>query len=200
MVGGIALSNPLVAIGSIPPLGFQLKKLQKVSQIVLNMERILAEFEKDDVIATPQIDVPDNGTLDLFIKFPNPPKKAVFTIGFRSNGDSTVFFSEEKEALCVRRKRGGFKRWNVNLFQRFALQEYWLRKNRVNLFGTSSRDKNRSAIKVLVLTGNTKIGKHSDHLYTEVGSLRVLTVKSRVTLFVIEEDQLIDFLRSWLGQ
>ncbi|MEM7771019.1 MAG: hypothetical protein AAF327_10980 [Cyanobacteria bacterium P01_A01_bin.37] len=198
LLGGVTISNPLPVFGSIPALGYQLKKLQKTSQIVLNMERILAEFATNNVIVTPQLDVPDNGTLDLFVRFPDPPKKAVFTIGFRSNGHSTLFFSEEKQALCVRRKRGGLKQWNINLFQRFALQEYWLRKNQVEIFGTSSRDKNRSAVKVLVLTGNTKIGKHADHLYTEVGSLRVLMVKNRVSLFVIEEDQLIQFLRSWL--
>ncbi len=198
MVGGIATSILLLSSSSIPALGFQLKKLQKVSQIVLNMEKILTEFATNNVIVTPQLDVPENGTLDLFVRFPDPPKKAVFTIGFRSNGDSKLFFSEEKQAFCVRRKRGGFKQWNVDLFQRFALQEYWLRKNCIELFGTSSRDKNRSAVKILVLTGDTKIGTHADHLYTEVGSLRVLTVKNRVSLFVVEEDQLIQFLRSWL--
>ncbi|HEY9645076.1 MAG TPA: hypothetical protein V6C88_01835 [Chroococcidiopsis sp.] len=199
LLAGIAVANPLLALSALPPLGLLGKQLQKASQIYLSMGRLLDAFEPQGVIITPQLAVPENGGLDLFIRFPHPPK-AVFTIGLRSNGESTLFFNEQKEALFVRRKHGGLKPWQVDLFRRFALQEFWLRKNRPMLFGQSSRDKNRPAVKLLVLTGKTKLGNHSDHLYTTVGDQTVLSVRNRVSLFIMEEHQLIPFIHAWLAQ
>jgi len=196
---GVALVNPILLFGSLPLLGVAGTQLQKTSQIYLNMGRLLDAFESQDVIITPRLSVPENGSLDLFIRFPNPPK-AVFTIGLRSNGESTIFFNEQKESLCLRRKRGGFKAWQVDLFRRFALQEFWLRKNRQDLFGQSSRDKNRPAVKLLVLTGKTKLGKHAEHLYAKIGEQKVLSVRNRVSLFVMEEEQLIPFIQAWLAK
>ena len=198
LAAGFAI-NPLLAFCSLPPLGTVVTQLQKTSQIYLNMGRLLEAFEDNSVIITPRLSVPDNGSLDLFVRFPNPPK-AVFTIGLRSNGESTIFFNEQKESLCLRRKRGGFKAWQVDLFRRFALQEFWLRKNRQDLFGQSSRDKNRPAVKLLVLTGKTKLGKHAEHLYAKIGEQKVLSVRNRVSLFVMEEEQLIPFIQAWLAK
>ncbi|PSB33931.1 hypothetical protein [Stenomitos frigidus] len=198
-LAGLTLANPILLLGSLPLLGITGTQLQKTSQIYLNMGRLLDAFERQEIIITPRLEVPDNGSLDLFVRFPNPPK-AVFTIGLRSNGESTIFFNEQKEGLCLRRKRGGFKTWQVDLFRRFALQEFWLRKNRQDLFGQSSRDKNRPAVKLLVLTGKTKLGKHSEHLYAMIGDQKVLSVRNRVSLFIMEEEQLIPFIKAWLAK
>lgn len=196
---GAAWWNPLMMLAVLPPLRILGKQLQKVSQLYLNMEKLLDEFESQGVLITPRLEVPENGSLDLFVRFPNPPK-AVFTIGFRSNGNSSVLFREETESLHVRRKRGGSKVWQVDLFRRFALQEFWLRKNRQELFGQSSRDKNRPAVKLLVLTGETKLGQHSEHLYAMIGDQKVLSVRNRVSLFILEESQLIPFIKAWLAK
>lgn len=193
------LFRPLLVLATLPSWRTLLTQLQKTSQICLNMEPLLDEFEERGVIITPRLEVPENGSLDLFVRFPSPPK-AVFAIGFRSNGESTIFFNEQKESLSFRRKRGGFKAWEVDLFRRFALQEFWLRKNRQNLFGQSSRDKNRPVVKLLVLTGKTKLGKHSDHLYIAIGNHKVLSIRNRVSLFVMEESQLIPFIKAWLAE
>jgi hypothetical protein len=198
LIAGITFANPFLALSALPPFGIIGKCLQKISQIYLNMEPLLDEFESQGVLITPRLEVPDNGSLDLFVRFPNPPK-TLFTIGLRSNGESSIFFNEQKECLCVRRKHG-YKAWQVDFFRRFALQEYWLRKNRQDLFGQASRDKNRPAVKLLVLTGKTKIGKHSEHLYAMIGDQKVLCVRSRVSLFIMEESQLIPFIKAWLAK
>lgn len=180
-------------------LAASLARLQKVSQIYFSMRRLLDAFESRGVLITPQIDVPDNGSLDLFIRFPNPPK-VNFAIGLRSNGGSTVYYNEAKENLYRRNKSGGLKPWQVDLFQRIGLQEFWLRKNRQVLFGQSSKDKNRVVVKVLVLTGETKLGKHPEHLYTTIGDQKVVVVKKRVSVQIMEESQLIPFIEAWLAQ
>jgi hypothetical protein len=180
-------------------LAASLARLQKVSQIYFSMRRLLDAFESRGVLITPQIDVPDNGSLDLFIRFPNPPK-VNFAIGLRSNGESTVYYNEAKENLYRRNKSGGLKPWQVDLFQRIGLQEFWLRKNRQVLFGQSSKDKNRVVAKVLVLTGETKLGKHPEHLYTTIGDQKVVVIKKRVSVQIMEESQLIPFIEAWLAQ
>ena len=180
-------------------LAASLARLQKVSQIYFSMRRLLDAFESRGVLITPQIDVPDNGSLDLFVRFPNPPK-VNFAIGLRSNGGSTVYYNEAKENLYRRNKSGGLKPWQVDLFQRIGLQEFWLRKNRQVLFGQSSKDKNRVVSKVLVLTGETKLGKHPEHLYTTIGDQKVVVVKKRVSVQIMEESQLIPFIEAWLAQ
>lgn len=180
-------------------LAASLMRLQKASQIYFSMKRLLDAFESRGVLITPQIDVPENGSLDLFVRFPNPPK-VNFAIGLRSNGKSTVYYNEAKENLYRRNKSGGLKSWQVDLFQRIGLQEFWLRKNRQVLFGQSSKDKNRPVVKVLVLTGETKLGKHPEHLYTQVGDQKVVVVKKRVTVQIMEESQLIPFMEARIAQ
>jgi hypothetical protein len=199
LVISTTLSVLTVTLGSIPSLGFLGIRLQKTSQILLNMERLLNEFESQGVILTPELAVPENGTLDLFMRFPNPPK-VNFAIGFRSNGNSKVSYNSAKETLYRRRKNGGLKPWDVDLFRRIGLQEFWLRKNRKDLFGQSSKDKNRSVVKLLVLTGETRLGSHPEEMYVSVGDQRVLFIQKRVSVYLMEENQLIPFIRAWLAQ
>lgn len=200
-LGSIAagLFNSLWLGVGVTFLAASLARLQKVSQIYFSMRRLLDAFESRGVLITPQIDVPENGTLDLFIRFPNPPK-VNFALGLRSIGKATVYYNESKENLYRRNKSGGWKPWNVDLFRRIGLQEFWLRKNRQVLFGQSSKDKNRVVAKVLVLTGETKLGQHAEHLYTQIGDQKVLVVKKRVSVQIMEESQLIPFMEAWIAQ
>jgi hypothetical protein len=191
--------NSAIWATGIAALSLPLKKLQKLSQIYLVMGSLLEAFEDQGVIITPRLEVPENGSLDLFVRFPNTPK-AVFTIGLRSIGESKVFFNEAKETFFFRRKHGRSKPWQVDLFRRFALQEYWLRKNQPELFGQSSRDKNRPAVKILAITGRSQLGQHAEHLYSMISDQRVLLVRNRISIYTLEVAQLIDFIKAWLAQ
>lgn len=179
---------------------FVLKRTQKINNILRNGKRLDKEFGDQEIQITVDIPVPDNGELDLFVKFPLPPRKAIFAIALRSQGEGVVFYNEKKEALYIRTGGGGLKLWKPDHIERLGLQEFWLRKNRQQeLFGTSSRDKNRSAVKLLVLTGETKVGQHSDSLYTQVGDQRILLIRRRASIYVMRESQLIPFIRAWIA-
>jgi hypothetical protein len=201
LLAAVILSFPPNALTAIPSLKFWGTRLKKVTQIYQNIERILDEFESKEIIITPELAVPENGTLDLFVRFPNLPKTN-FAINFRSNGDSKVYYNREKEILTYRRRKGGgkYRLWQVDLFQRIGLQEFWLRKNRPDLFGQSSRDKNRAVTKVLVLTGETKLREHPEEMYTTVGDQHVLLIHKRVFVYLMEESQLISFIKAWLAK
>ncbi|MBD2402029.1 hypothetical protein [Leptolyngbya sp. FACHB-239] len=178
---------------------FLLTRTQKVNSILRNGKALDEAFRDQEIQIFTDLPVPDHGRLDLFIKFPLPPKKTVFTIALRSQGKGTVFYNEQKEALYIRTGSSGLKPWKPDHIERLALQEFWLRMNRqAELFGTSSRDRNRSAVKLLVLTGQTRIGQHSDSLYTTVGDQRVLLLRRRSSIYVLEESQLLPFIKAWL--
>jgi hypothetical protein len=200
--GSIAasLTNPLWLAGGISALAVSLTRLQKTSQIFFNMGRLIEAFESLEVQIIPRLAVPGHGSLDLLLKFPTPPK-AVFAIAFRSQGKSKILYKEEKEALYLRRSNGGgLNRWTPDHIERLALQESWLKRNQMELFGLSAKDKRRPCIKLLVLTGETKIGSNLEHLYVTIGDQRVLLLRRRASIYVMEEHQLIPFIHGWFTQ
>lgn len=200
----VIIPEPVTKLGSflVGTVGANLvlKRTEKVNSILRNGRALDEAFAAQQIQISTDLPVPDNGRLDLFVRFPLPPKKAVFTIALRSQGKGTVIYHEQKEALYIRTGNGGFKPWKPDHIERLALQEFWLRKNRQQeLFGTSARDKNRSAVKLLVVTGQTKVGQHSDSLYTAVGDQRVLLLRRRSSIYVLKEEQLLPFIQAWLA-
>lgn len=204
LAASVVIPEPVSKLGSFlagtVAARLVLKRTQKINSILRNGKALDEASTEQQIQIFTDLPVPDNGRLDLFVKFPLPPKKAIFAIALRSQGKGTVIYNEQKESLYIRSGSGGFKPWKPDHIERLALQEFWLRQNRQEeLFGISSRDKNRSAVKLLVLTGQTKIGQHSDSLYTEVGAQRVLLLRRRSSIYVLEEAQLLPFIKAWLA-
>ena len=204
LAASIVIPEPVTKLGSLlvgtVGTNLVLKRTQKINNILRNGKALDEAFADQEIQIFTDLPVPDHGRLDLFIKFPLPPKKAIFTLALRSQGKGTIFYNEQKESLYIRTGSGGLKPWKPDHIERLALQEFWLRMNRQEeLFGTSSRDRNRSAVKLLVVTGQTRIGQHSDSLYTEVGDQRVLLLRRRSSIYVLEESQLLPFIKAWLA-
>jgi hypothetical protein len=176
-----------------------LKRTQKINSILRNAKALDEAFKEQQLQIFPDLPVPERGRLDMLLKFPIPPRKTLFAVALRSQGKATIFYHEQKQLLYVRQAKGGLKLWKPDHIEQLALQEFWLRQNRQQeLFGTSHRDKNRSVVKLLVLTGQTKLGQHNDSLYANVGDQRVLLLRRRSTIYVLEEKQLLLFIKAWL--
>lgn len=204
LAASVVIPEPVTRIGSLLAgtvgANLVLKRTQKINSILRNGRALDEAFADQEIQIFTDLPVPDQGRLDLFVKFPLPPRKAIFTIALRSQGKGTVFYNEQKECLYIRSGSGGFKPWKPDHIERLGRQEFWLRTNRQEeLFGTSSRDKNRSAVKLLVVTGQTRIGQHSDSLYTEIGDQRVLLLRRRASIYVLQEEQLLPFIKAWLA-
>ncbi|HEY9872681.1 MAG TPA: hypothetical protein V6D12_04565, partial [Candidatus Obscuribacterales bacterium] len=58
----------------------------------------------------------------------------------------------------------------------------------------------RPIVKLLVLTGETRLGQHPEHLYVTVGQEKILLLKKRISVYVMEEKQLIPFIEGFLAQ
>ncbi len=166
-----------------------------LSRVVVTL---LDTFEDQGVELIPRLTIPGQGSLDLFARFPS---KHLFAIALRSQGKSTIFYNEADSALKIRRHQGGrgLNQWTPDHVQRLSDQEYWLRGNQIDLFGKSSRDKRRPLVKLLVLTGQTRLGKHSEHLYANIVNQKVLLLRKRASVYVLEEEQLTDFVKAWLA-
>lgn len=200
--------NSLLAAGTVffspsgilalPPMWLLLRRTHKLNQIHRNMTALLDTFEDQGVELIPRLTIPGQGSLDLFARFPS---KHLFAIALRSQGKSTIFYNEASEALKIRRQQGGrgLNQWTPDHIQRLSDQEFWLRRNQIDLFGKSSRDKRRPLVKLLVLTGQTRLGKHSEHLYANIGNQKVLLLRKRASVYVLEEEQLTDFVKAWLA-
>lgn len=175
-----------------------LQEIKKLTQVIPVMRLLLDKFESQSIVIQPRINLPKYGSLDLLLRFTQAPNKATFGIALRSQGDSNIVYNENKEALYIRQHKGkgGLSQWTPNHIDQLGDQEFWLRKNFRKVFGESARDKNRSMVKLLVLTGNTKLGKHSEHLYETVGDQKILLLKKRCSVYVMEEEQLISFLET----
>lgn len=199
----VVLPEPMTEVGSFltgmvgGPL--LLKRTQKINSILRNARALNEAFKEQQIQIFPDLPVPERGRLDMLLKFPIPPRKTLFAVALRSQGKATIFYHEKKQSLHVRQDKGGLKLWKPDHIEQLALQEVWLRQNRQQeLFGTSHRDKRRSVVKLLVLTGQTKLGQHNESLYANIGDQRVLLLQRRSTIYVLEEKQLLLFIKAWL--
>ena len=194
VVGGVYFS--LVWLLILPPFAVGLRRLQKVAQLIRHTAAILEKFEEQGVLIYPQLEIPGYRPLDLFVKFPT---KEMFAISIRSIGESKILYNEHNQTLCFRRKKGGLKKWNPDPLQELGEYEFWLRKNRQDLFGKSSKDQRRPLVKVLVFGGQTQIGEHKDNLYSMVGDQKILTIRRKGTINVLSEDQVTNFIEAYLA-
>lgn len=198
-IGGLAISNPLLAMAGLAGAAVALDNIQKLNQLVRTLTVILDAFEKRiEIEYLTQLEVPDNGVLDLLVKFLTA--RVNFAIALRSQGQATITYKEEKEALYRRNKSGGLKPWTPDHIHRLNEQEFFLRKYQNHLLGSSSRQRCRPIVKLLVLTGETRLGQHPEHLYVTIGQEKVLLLKKRISVYVMEEKQLVPFIEGFLAQ
>ncbi len=205
VVASVVIPEPITKLGSLlagtATASLLLKRTQKINSILRNAKVLDEAFRERQIQIFVDLPVPDHGRLDLLVKFPLPPKKAVFAIALRSQGKATIFYNEQKEFFYIRRGDAGLKRWTPDHIERLGVQGFWLRMNRQEeLFGTSRNDRNRPIVKLLVITGETKIKKHPDTLYTTVGDQTVLLIQRRSSIYVLREEQLLPFIQDWLAQ
>jgi len=82
--GGLAIPNPVLAIAGLAGATAALENTRKLSQIVGALTAILDAFEESQEIEyLTSLEVPDNGTLDLLVKFLTARKQLIpFIEGF----------------------------------------------------------------------------------------------------------------------
>ena len=174
-----------------------------VTQKLARLERIgtsiFREFEKEGVKVYPTVPVENNNPIDLFVRF---PQTTHLFISIRSKGDREIVYNEAREVLQVKRKdNNGLKIWKPCPLVELADYEKWLTKNRDKFLMTSREAQKTPTAKVLLLCPPTKASpNHKEHLYTEIGDMRVLVLRRKGSAFVITESEVNSFVRAWLSK
>lgn len=195
-----AMTVPLVApgtAGGFAALKWTEWRSAKVSRLLKTMKLLLDQFELKGVEIYPKIPIEGMYPIDLFIRF---PKQAHLIVSIRSKGDTEIVYNEVTEEVRVRKKNRTTNRWHPNPLVELADQERWIAKNRWQ-FGMSVKEASKTpTAKVLALCSPTKADEHRKELYSEVGTLKPLAIRRKGTAFVIQEEELADFVAAWLAK
>jgi hypothetical protein len=202
----LAASDSEIATGTSPAgwsrFGLAYKpsvRVEKIARLEKLTTVLLEEFKSEGIKIFPVLQVEDKNPIDLFIRF---PRKTHLLISIRSRGDSDVVYNEAREILQVKRKyKSGLTTWRPCPLVELSDYERWLTKNRT-LFGMSSKEVTKTpTAKLLVLWTPTKADKHHrTHLYSEVGDMKILALKRKGTAFVIQEEEVTEFVKTWLAK
>lgn len=173
-------------------------RLEKVSRLIRLITEILEAFEELRVEMLPLLKVPKYQPIDLFVRFPG---KEFLLFAIRSYGDSTVIYNEAKQALYHKRvKRQGLSRCKPDPLIDLTEQEFWLRKNRKDLFGGSAKGSRRPMAKVLVIWKPSRLDQHREHLYATLSDQKFVFIRREGgAYYLIYRDQVIDFIRAYLA-
>jgi hypothetical protein len=193
--GGVVFTNPLVVGGGIVALNVLLKRIEKNSRLIRVGTKILDTFENQGLEMYSCLEVPGHNPLDFFLRFPS----AMVLISIRSMGNASIVFKESNETLYVRRKGKGSKQWLPDPLLELSEYQAWLKANRQE-FGMSSKESRKPLVKVLVMSGESKINEHREQLYSNAAGENLLTLSRKGTAIVILEDQLIDFIKAHLAK
>jgi hypothetical protein len=195
-LAGVAFFSPLVP-ASMPPLAIMLGKLQAISQQVMLMRRLIEAFEAEEIEIHPRLELPTFKQIDFFLKFPD---KRFILIHIASMGNSIVSFNENTERLQFRKRGGGLKNWEPDPLLVIHSQQDWVRRNRRDLMGGSSKDARRPIAKIFVLWGATTLADdHNEHLYSTMASYRALWIKKFGATCIVQEDQVIEAIKAYLA-
>jgi hypothetical protein len=196
VVGSFAL-YPLSALASFPALWRTADSLATISQRFLLMKDLVEAFEDEQVEIEVELSANGVRTIDLFLRFPD---KEYILLQLRSLGKCRLVFNPEKQVFQYRRKKGGgLKTWKPDPVTELIEQERWLRRQRSDLLGMSSRDKRRQIAKAIILWSDSTLGDHPEHLYATIDDQKYLMVKTTGSAFIVEKDQVINFIRAYLN-
>ncbi len=173
-------------------------RVTKLARIVKVMRPLLEEFEEQGIQIFPCLEVAGHDPLDFYIRFP----EAQLLVSIRSMNNAEVVYNERTEHLYSRKnkKKGGLRKWLPCPLVELSDYQAWLYKTR-QLFGLTSKQVQKFPLaKVLVLWSSTTIHEHREELYTSIGSLQFLALKRKGTAFVIQEDNIVDFVNAYLEQ
>jgi len=192
-ITGFATGNAVgTAIGAATDY-FLLERIEKICRIHRVATMLVDAFTQSGVTIFPRIQVPRRNPLDLFVKFP----KASLIISIRSMGKAKIVYNENQGYLYAKKANNkGLKIWSPDPMTELSEYTLWLNKNK-ELFGLTARQIRHPRAKLLVLSGETQIHKHNEHLYTTMNDKTFLAIPKFGTIFVIREEMLVDFAQAF---
>ena len=160
------------------------------------MEMLLEEFKDQGITITPRVKTP-KGMIDLLIRTDDA---RYFCLMLRSNGDSRVFWNKDRQLFYTRRtgKTKGKSKWSgIELLgARLNSMMLSLKAEKNSLLGSSKSDFKKGFVKVIVLTGQTRLDPANDPtLKVNFGRATALKLTEMSTYYVVDHTDLGNFLK-----
>lgn len=171
---------------------FCLDRVAKISTISLVMEMLLEHFGDEGIKITPRI-ATDSAIIDLFIKMPD---KRPFALMLRSTGESIVRWRADRKQFYATRKRKGAKVWDSpsKAIEQLKTIKY-LSKQKSPILGATNNERSKFITKAVVLMGGTRIDPNfTPELLNDFGRTKALTICDNGLTYLVQKDNLIDFL------
>jgi hypothetical protein len=171
-------------------LKFRLTKIEQMSSVA---SYLLKELHLFNLTITPFIYFREYGIAEMFIEI----EGMFILVKIMSNSvGAKLRWREDRQEVFIYRKTGK-KAWNsaTDAIQKDFKQQEILIRDYTNLMGTSSRQRKRPMLKVLLLEGSTiDPGNNPEHLYDVVPGHKYLNIKANSNVFVFELEGLAKFL------
>ena len=132
--------------------------------------------------------------IDIFIKMSD---KRSFALMLRSNGASFIRWRADRQELFSRKQgRKGTQSWASGTRAIEQLKStLYLRKQKSPILGSSSSERSKPITKAIVLTGRTRLDRNnSTELLVKFGRADVLQVKTDLLTYVVQREDLVNFL------
>jgi hypothetical protein len=182
----------LCLIPAIFPVGTRLRKFGAIEELA---SQILDEFREEEVEVRVCIPVPEQGEVDLLVRFPLYPQQQSFLVQLRSMGKCQAQWKEHREWVYWKSPKKRQFASKVDYFEKMGLQERWLRKNRPEIFGFTRTERKTPCIKILAIAGQSSLANHQGDQYQVFGEEKVVFAKKRVSIFLMEADQVVGFIK-----
>jgi hypothetical protein len=165
--------------------------LTRVHRLYSVAKMLLDHFGDDGITITLRVKT-SSTVIDLLVRMPD---KRIFALAIRGSENTSVRWHENHQQFYV--KKQGKKAKKSEPFTRTIGKLNTiidLKKEKSPLMGTSSSERNAPIIKAIVLAPGAKIAANSQQLRTEFGAASVLKIKTTSTTYVVEYDELTNFL------
>ena len=196
MTEGVCAANPGVALAEAVTRLVASELSTPVDRLVVITEMLLNAFANEGITITPYVKT-DEGNIDLFVRMSDG---RYFAFMLRCKGDSLVKWrADRQEFFATTRRRGGTRitKWSelTKLSQKLNWATLLLKKQKSPLKGVNNAERNKIVIKAIVLTSKTKVDPKNDpSLFVNFGRTTVLRVQSETPVFVLNCDEIINFL------
>lgn len=169
-------------------------RLTKINQIYTNASYLMEKFTPlFNIKITPFIYFGENGIAEMFVEF----EETFLLVRIMSNSiGAKLRWREDKQEVFIYRKNGK-KHWNAatEAIQKDFKEQEILIRDYTTLMGTSTRQRRRPMLKVLLLEGSTiDLGNNPDYLRNDVPGHTYLNIRGNSNVFIFSIEALEVFL------
>ena len=164
----------------------------RVTRLHAVTKLLLDHFAEKGIIVTPRVQT-NSAIIDLLVRMPD---KRLFALMLRSSSGASVAWNEYRQKFFVN-KVGQKNRKNDPLTRSISESQTIidLKKERHPIVGASTNERNAPLIKAIVLAPGAKIAfAKSPTVQAQFGDAPVLKIKTTSITYVVESENLINFL------